>query len=459
MENPNPDQSFFVRQTSPFQVELLYKQLIHASIASFIAAIFITIVLWSVASHQWLIVWFSLICLVTVARIFLVHRFRLKSQEKQILKFWQSASLLLIFLGGIAWGSLAFIFDFNWPAFHQFAIISVLFILALGSISAYATIPPAYITSISVMLLPLSGLFIFSGGDDFVLYGIGLVFLWGLLLSISKRYYDSVILEIGKVQHVHEQLNDLKTSHEDLGLAFEEKQSEEMIARAVYTRIAKLQPIDKYGIKGIVEPMGNFSGDFIFYALTPDGHIYVLFADFTGHGLPAALGAIPVSSAFYSMTAKGLPPEEILQEINKNLFAQLSTEHFCCASFIVLNPERTKMEIWNGGIPDILIIKEHDQPINHISSTNLPLGIQVNEDEYTFESIELAKGDVVFAYTDGVTESWNKSDEPFGVQRLEEHLLENFQKPDFLDIIKAKVDKHSEGRIQEDDISMLEIRC
>ncbi len=49
------------RQVSPYQVKLLFKQLAQASIASVLAAIFITIVLWPDASHFWLIAWFSLI--------------------------------------------------------------------------------------------------------------------------------------------------------------------------------------------------------------------------------------------------------------------------------------------------------------------------------------------------------------------------------------------------------------
>ncbi len=366
----------------------------------------------------------------------------------------------MIVIASIAWGSLAIIYDFNWPTSCQFAVISVLFIIALGAIPAYATILPIYIISLSLVLLPMAVVFFLSTADNFILYGTGLVVLWILLISISKRYHDSVILEIGKNQNYREGYQDLKSSNDELSLALEEKENEEEKARAVYTRIAKLQPIDKYGIKGMVEPMGHFSGDFIFYALTPDGQTYILFADFTGHGLPAALGAIPVSSIFYSMTSKGIRPEEIIKELNVNLHAQLSTDQFCCACFIALNPERTSAKVWNGGIPDLLIVKDHNQSFNRISSTNIPLGIQLtNTYEGTFETISLSKGDVVFAYTDGVIEAWDETDEVFGNERLEEHLIKNYREPDLLNIIKAEIDKHSKGRMQEDDISMLEIRC
>ena len=448
------------REVSPYQVKLLFKQLAQASIASVIAAIYITIVLWSVVSHFWLVVWSGFIFLTSVCRIVLVRNYKKLSPENDQLESWLDAATLLIVIASISWGSLAFIYDVNCPVFYQFAVISVLFIVALGAMPVYATILPLYIISLTLVLLPMAVVFFLSTTDNFLLYGTGLVVLWILLFSLSKRYHDYVILEVGKNQNYREGYQDLKSSNDDLSLALEEKENEEEKARAVYTRIAKLQPIDKYGIKGMVEPMGHFSGDFIFYALTPDGQTYILFADFTGHGLPAALGAIPVSSIFYSMTAKGIRPEEIIKELNVNLHAQLSTDQFCCACFIALNPERTSAKVWNGGIPDLLIVKDHNQSFNRISSTNIPLGIQLtNTYEGTFETISLSKGDVVFAYTDGVIEAWDETDEVFGNERLEEHLIKNYREPDLLNIIKAEIDKHSKGRMQEDDISMLEIRC
>ncbi len=459
MDKLKLDLTGIFREVSPYQVKLLFRQLIHTSISSFIAAVFITVVLWPVASHQWLMIWFGLVCLIAVARIFLVYRFKIKKPENSQLAPWRVACLILIILAGLTWGSLAFIFDFNWSAFHQFSVITVLFIMALGSIPAYATILPIYLISLATILVPIAAIFMLSGVKEYPLYGLGLLFLCLLLFSISKRYHDSVIKEIGKNHNYRKDYHDLKSSHDELSLALEEKDAEEKIARAVYTRIAKLQPVDKYGIKGLVEPMGHFSGDFIYYALTPQGDAYVLFADFSGHGLPAALGAIPVSSIFYSMTAKGLTPEEIIKELNVNLHAQLSTAQFCCACFIALDPARTHAKIWNGGIPDVLVVSAQDHSIQRISSTNIPLGIQTGEENNNFESISLAKGDVVFAYTDGVIEAWNDEDEVFGKDRLEQHLIENYRNPDLLQIIKSEIDKHSETRIQEDDISMLEVRC
>ena len=455
------------RKVSPYQVKLLFKQLIQVSLVSNIAAIFITIVLWPVANHRLLLIWLSSIFIISAARILLVYCFKKRNPQDNELHPWRIGSLIMIVLAGVAWGSIAYLYDFNWPPMQQFSVIAILFIVALGAVTAYATILSVYVVSLVAIMGPVIVVYLLSGVENFLLYGAGLLLLVSILISLAKRYHDLIIKEIGRNLNYRDDYNDLKSSHDDLksshnaiSLELEEKETEEKIARAVYTRIAKLQPIDKYGIKGMVEPMGHFSGDFIYYALTPEGSAYVLFADFSGHGLQAALGAIPVSSIFYSMAAKGIKPEEIIKELNVNLHARLSTSQFCCACFIALNPERTSAEIWNGGIPDIFLIKDHDQSIEYISSNNIPLGIEVGEiEETTFETIGLSKGDILFAYTDGVTEASNESDEEFGSERLEEHVIKNHQNPDLLDLIKTEIDKHSKGKMQEDDISMLEIRC
>lgn len=239
------------------------------------------------------------------------------------------------------------------------------------------------------------------------------------------------------------------------------KESEEQTAQAVYTRIARLKPVDGDGMRGLVEPMGHFSGDFIYTAKIPDGGTYILFADFSGHGLPAALGAIPVSSVFYSMSAKGYLPSEILKKINADLVTQLSTSQFCCACFISLNPQKTKISVWNSGIPDVLIVKDNGESVDRIPSINLPLGIQIDDDEMNnFKTIRLLKGDLLFFHTHGLTEAWGETRIAFGKERLEELIVNNYRDQNLLEIVMKEVIEHcGSDKKQEDDISMLEIRC
>ncbi len=460
MDKSSLDLTGSVRGCSGYQLKLLFHQLLHVSFASMIAVVFITAILWPVANHQSLLIWVALVLTVTLIRIVLLYFLKKNNPTDAELKPWRMATFALILVAGVVWGSLAFLYDFSWPPMQQFAVFAVLFVLALGAITAYATILYAYSIYLLAILGPLALRFIFSGVENYLLYGAGVILLGIVLYLMAKRYHDGVITEFGQNLHYRKGYYDLKSSHDGLSQIIEIKESEEEAAKNVFSRIAKLKPVDKDGIKGIVEPVGTFSGDSIYSAMTPDDQCYILFADFSGHGLPAALGSLPVSSAFYAMTAKGLPPEEILKEINVTLRDQLSSAQFCCACFLSLNPDRTTVQIWNMGIPDVFIVKDQGESVISVPSTHIPLGIEAeNQIRYKCETIRLSKGNVIFTYSDGVTETRNLDNELFGKERLEEHLVLNHKDFDLLEIIKAEMDKYSEGVEQEDDISMLEIRC
>ena len=155
------------------------------------------------------------ISVTVISRVVLARHFKKKNPKDHLLGACQDAALILITLASITWGSLAFIYDFNWPVFNQVAVISVLFILVLGAIPAYATILPIYMISLTAVLLPISVIFIFSGVDNFLLYGSGLVAFWILLSFTSKRYHDRVIQEIGKNHDYVEGYQDLTSSNDD----------------------------------------------------------------------------------------------------------------------------------------------------------------------------------------------------------------------------------------------------
>lgn len=460
MDKTSLDLTRIFQPCSGYQLKLLFHQLVNISLASCVAAIFITVILWPVANHQSLLIWVALVLVVLLVRITLLYFLQKNNPTDVDLKPWRILTFVLILVAGTVWGSLAFLYDFNWPSMPQFAVFAVLFVLSMGAITAYATILYAYTIYLIAVLGPLALRFIFSGVENYLFYGTGLILLGIVLFLMAKRYHDTVIKEYGQNLHYRKSYYNLKSSHDDLSQVLKVKESEEEIAKKVFTQIAKLKPVDTKGVKGIVEPMGTFSGDSIYSALTPDDQCYVLFADFSGHGLPAALGSLPVSSLFYAMTAKGLPPEEILREINLTLRVELSAAQFCCSCFISLNSERTTAEIWNLGIPDVLIIKDQGESVLRIPSTHIPLGIEAGNDvQHECETISLSKGDIIFTYSDGVTETRNHDDEYFGKERLEKYVVKNHKNLELLEMVKAEIGMYSEGLVQEDDISMLEIRC
>ena len=102
-------------------------------------------------------------------------------------------------------------------------------------------------------------------------------------------------------------------------------------------------------------PQALFNGDLLLAAHAPAGQMFVLLGDFTGHGLPAAIGAMPLAETFYGMAAKGYSSTDILREINAKLKQILPVEMFCCATLLDIDAKQGTLRVERraaGWLPD-----------------------------------------------------------------------------------------------------------
>lgn len=197
---------------------------------------------------------------------------------------------------------------------------------------------------------------------------------------------------------------------------------------------------------------GHFCGDLLIYDRSPSGELYLMLGDFTGHGFSAAIGAIPVSDVFFAMTRRGFKAADILVEINRKLREIMPSSHFCATAFISINPESGRLEVFNGGLPSILILDQEGNLKVSVNSSNLALGILpadlFSADVYTMENAQNHK---LVLYSDGVTEAKNVAGEMFGEERLYACLgsINSF------DSIKTALQSFIGDRPIDDDISLV----
>lgn len=122
-------------------------------------------------------------------------------------------------------------------------------------------------------------------------------------------------------------------------------------------------------------PAETFSGDLLCAARGPGGIMNVMLADASGHGLPAALTAMPLTQAFYSMTYKGFPLPTIAEELNRKLKDILPADRFVAATLASVDVRNQTVEVWNGGNPDALYMSRQGKVLNSWTSQHPPLGI------------------------------------------------------------------------------------
>ena len=205
-------------------------------------------------------------------------------------------------------------------------------------------------------------------------------------------------------------------------------------------------------------PMSMFNGDLVLRAPSPAGGEYILIGDFTGHGLAAAVGSMPVQSIFFSATRKQTSIAEIAIECNRQLHSVLPEGMFFCAAIMHIDSDGQRLSLWSGGMADGLYVSSDGRKVTRLPGDHPPLGILPPTDfDDSLQLHDLAYGGHLYFYTDGLLEARNESNEQFGRRRLEEALcaIPAGRVPH----LAALVREFQGGNSQCDDLSMVEIHC
>ncbi|TDO98295.1 fused response regulator/phosphatase [Marinomonas balearica] len=229
---------------------------------------------------------------------------------------------------------------------------------------------------------------------------------------ISKPYSPTLVTAklkaIARLLLLHKKLS---KQHNELSLFSQKMVQDQEVAKMVYEQITRSNSLNDPCLKTLHRASQIFNGDVILAAYKPNGGMHLLLGDFTGHGLSAAIGALPLADIFFEWTEKGFLMKQILPEINKRLYSVLPSNMFCSAAFIDINIYNESVEIWNGGLPDLLLFRENDRLPRLFKSMCLPLGVA---DEYEFECVtdivSFRSSDVLLAFSDGVYEAKGAGD-------------------------------------------------
>ncbi len=282
-----------------------------------------------------------------------------------------------------------------------------------------------------------------AGGDDFVVKPVN----EKVLIAKLKAHQRTIAIH-----------RDLQESNRALQFHRRKMDREHSIVEHVFQKGMKRVDTNCDNVRFRVSPLSMFNGDLLLVAPAPSGGVYTLLGDFTGHGLAAAIGCLPVSDIFYAMTAKHASVGQIAAEMNLRLRRLLPDNMFFCATLIELNQTGDRLSIWSGGMNDLLIIDSNNQLEHRVQAQHMPLAIlSVEEFEDDVQVIQPSEGARLCGYTDGVIEAKNGQTQCFGEARLLETLLS--APADGIHAVFSALEEFRAGMDQDDDTSLFELRC
>ena len=274
-----------------------------------------------------------------------------------------------------------------------------------------------------------------AGGDGFIFYSFSPVIIKACIVAM-------------------EQLRDLRLSYKD-------SVHEQVVGNQILTAALSSRNIDVDGMKILRRSAAVFSGDLVLTARNPDGGLHILLADFTGHGLSAAIGILPVADMFSVMTEKGFSPEKILKDINRKLHRLLPTGMFMAACMLEIDGNIHNASVWNSGMPDVYLLDRETGSIKRrIKSTHIPLGINKEIDNrLEYEKFDIQYGDQFIMHSDGLTDVVDSSGNMFGVDRLESFMERDGSAEIVFRSIVDAFDHFCAEKELIDDVTLVSIPC
>lgn len=169
------------------------------------------------------------------------------------------------------------------------------------------------------------------------------------------------------------------------------------------------------------------SGDYFNILERGDDELIVALADVCGKGMPAALLTATLEAIWAALIQSGMAPEEICAHANSFLYQRTPPDRFATAFFASIDRQSGTMRYVNAGHNPPLMLRAGGA-LEELPATGFPFGM-VPEAEYEHAEIDLAAGDMLIAFTDGIVEAMNPEGEQYQLDRLADACLRLRDKP------------------------------
>lgn len=212
----------------------------------------------------------------------------------------------------------------------------------------------------------------------------------------------------------------------------------------------------EFDIFATMEPAKEVSGDFYDFFFIGENQFMFLIADVSGKGVPAALFMMTAKTLINNLALMDYTPKQLIESINNKICETNKEGLFVTMLAAIVDVKTGEMSVINCGHNPPLIKRGNGNYEFLKLNPNIVLGVVDNSEFEIYETV-LSEGDIIYTYTDGVTEAINKDEKMYGENRLYECLNSN-QDTDVFEIaqnMKNSIKEYTDSAPQSDDITML----
>lgn len=221
---------------------------------------------------------------------------------------------------------------------------------------------------------------------------------------------------------------------------------------------------ERFELDAVTYPARYVGGDFYDFYLLDDNHLAVTVADVSGKGIPAALFMVISKTLLKNFAMFAAEPDnyaKVMSRTNNRLCQGNDEMMFVTVFFGVLEISTGRFVFVNGGHNPPIVYRRAENRCEFLDvKKNFVVG-GMEDVPFKQQEITLERGDLFFAYSDGVNEAMNEEHEEYTSERLLKFMNEtDCAAPlgDLLAALRADVAEHVGEAEQSDDITMLALR-
>lgn len=213
-----------------------------------------------------------------------------------------------------------------------------------------------------------------------------------------------------------------------------------------------------FDIYAITDPAKEVGGDFYDFFFVDDTHLAIVIADVSGKGIPSALFMVISKILIKNQLQAGKSPKDTLRIVNNQLYENNDADMFVTAFIGVFDLTTGEMTFSNAGHNPPFLYRSGRNSFESIKMDHGFVLAGVKDKEYKNYKINLSENDVLFMYTDGVTEATN-AQEIFSENRLKITLndkeIKNLGIKEMIHAVKNELSAFYNGAPKFDDITIM----
>lgn len=210
------------------------------------------------------------------------------------------------------------------------------------------------------------------------------------------------------------------------------------------------------------EPAQQIGGDYYDFVVIDDQHLGIAIADVSGKGIGGAMLMSVCRSVLRAQAPGNHSPAAVLKSLNRVMGPDISEDMFVTMIYMVLHLDTRQLVVARAGHERPFVISA-TQAVRHLDAPGMAIGMT---DAETFDATlaevtyQLEPGDVVVAYTDGITEAMNSAGQEWGLAELVEasQVASGEGAHSVLNNVRTRLRRWVGERAQYDDMTLLALR-